>query len=284
MMFHMTNDQYQVVYDLLSFSLASMMATTVFLWMRVPSVTERYKTALIISGLVTFIAAYHYIRIFNSWVDAYAFPKAVYANGCEGPNHLVPDAHIECFRVQFPQSPEITGVPFNDAYRYMDWLLTVPLLLMEIVLVMNLSPEESNSQCWTLGAGSALMIVSGYKGELKLTGDLSIRWASWCLSMCFFLYLVYTLLVGLSDATNSATDPVVKKMIGNAQVWTCLSWCTYPIVYTFPMLGFTGTHAVVGIQMGYCISDIISKCGVGLMIYQITIQKSRNEMKVGAGF
>merc|ERR1719504_600752 len=180
--------------------------------------------------------------------------------------------------------PQLTGIPFNDAYRYMDWLLTVPLLLMEIILVMNLSPEESNSQCWTLGAGSALMIVSGYKGELKLTGDLSIRWASWCLSMCFFLYIVYTLLVGLGDATNSEADPVVKKMIGNAQVWTCLSWCTYPIVYTFPMLGFDGTHAVVGIQMGYCISDIISKCGVGLMIYQITIQKSRNEMKVGAGF
>merc|ERR1712188_177618 len=179
---------------------------------------------------------------------------AVYSHGCKSPDDLVPDARIECFRVQFPQSPEITGVPFNDAYRYMDWLLTVPLLLMEIVLVMNLSPEESNRQCWTLGAGSALMIVSGYKGELKLTGDLSIRRASWCLSMCFFLYIVYTLLA-------------------------CLSWCTYPIVYTFPMLGFTGTHAGVGIQMGYCISDIISKCGVGLMIYQITIQKSRNEAK-----
>jgi len=47
------------------------------------------------------------------------------------------------------QAPEITGVPFNDAYRYMDWLLTVPLLLMEIVLVMNLPEAESKSKCWT---------------------------------------------------------------------------------------------------------------------------------------
>merc|ERR1712216_291398 len=176
-------------------------------------------------------------------------------------------------------APLMTGVPFNDAYRYMDWLLTVPLLLMEIVMVMNLPADESSSRCWTLGAGSALMIISGYKGELVLTGNLAPRWTSFFLSMTFFLYIVYTLLVGLSDATNSETDPEVKKMIGNAQVWTCLSWCTYPIVYTFPMLGFTGTHAVVGIQMGYCISDIISKCGVGLMIYQITIAKSRNDAK-----
>merc|ERR1712139_663244 len=69
--------------------------------------------------------------------------------------------------------PTLTGVPFNDAYRYMDWLLTLPLLLMEIVLVMNLPKEESNSKCWVLGVGSALMIVSGYSGELVITGDLA---------------------------------------------------------------------------------------------------------------
>merc|ERR1712187_424400 len=66
-----------------------------------------------------------------------------------------------------------TGVPFNDAYRYMDWLLTVPLLLIEILLVMKLSPEEYSSKAWTLGFGSALMIVSGYYGELVVTGDLT---------------------------------------------------------------------------------------------------------------
>jgi len=265
MMFAMSDDNFQVVYDILSFSLASMMATTVFLFMRVPSVGERYKTALIISGLVTFIAFYHYIRIFNSWVDAYHYPPPV-----PGKRNI--------------SAPEITGVPFNDAYRYMDWLLTVPLLLMEIVLVMNLSPEESNKQCWTLGVFSALMIASGYRGELVIVGDLSTRWMHWMVSMCFFLYIVYTLLIGLADATNSESDPEIRRMIGNAQVWTCLSWCTYPIVYLFPMIGLVGGHAVMGIQIGYCVSDIISKCGVGLMIYQITIAKSRNEMQKSAGF
>merc|ERR1719335_1604904 len=51
-----------------------MMSCTLFLWMRVPSVVEKYKSAVLISGLVTFIAAYHYIRIFNSWVDGYYYP------------------------------------------------------------------------------------------------------------------------------------------------------------------------------------------------------------------
>jgi bacteriorhodopsin len=69
--------------------------------------------------------------------------------------------------------------------------------------------------------------------------------------------------------------------VKNAQVVTCVSWCTYPIVYLFPMIGIHGSRAVVAIQIGYCTSDVISKCLVGLMIYQITIYKSQAEMKLG---
>merc|ERR1712156_1178749 len=118
----------------------------------------------------------------------------------------------------------------------------------------------------------ALMIVSGYYGELTVTGDLTARWVCWFVSMGFFLYIVYELLVGLAAATQSESDPQIKSKIQLEQVVTVISWCTYPIVYLFPMFGITAGKAVVGIQIGYCASDIISKCGVGLMIYQITFQ------------
>ena len=146
---------------------------------------------------------------------------------------------------------------------------------------MQLSPEESNRQCWRLGVLSALMILSGYKGELVLTGDLTPRWISWLISMSFFLFIVQTLLVGLADATNSEADPKVKDLIRSAQVWTVVSWCTYPIVYVFPMMGISGPSSVVAIQLGYSCSDIISKCGVGLLIYQITNTKSKNMQAAG---
>merc|ERR1719408_1108454 len=112
----------------------------------------------------------------------------------------------------------LTVVPFNDAYRYMDWLLTVPLLLIEILLVMKLSGDEYSTKARNLGVGSALMIVSGYYGELTVSGDLTPRWGCWLLSMCFFLYIVYELLIGLSAATNSEADPYIKGKIKNAQV------------------------------------------------------------------
>merc|ERR1712228_1000390 len=121
-------------------------------------------------------------------------------------------------------APTLTGVPFNDAYRYMDWLLTVPLLLIEILLVMKLSDEEYSSKAWVLGFGSALMIVSGYYGELVITGDLTPRWLCWFASMAFFLYIVYELLVGLAAATASEPNPEIAKKIGTAQVMTVISW------------------------------------------------------------
>merc|ERR1712178_511588 len=93
-------------------------------------------------------------RIFNSWVDAYKYST---------------DA----------ADPALTGIPFNDAYRYMDWLLTVPMLLMEIVLVMKLPADEATNKCTTLGVSSALMIIVGYPGELIVEGSLQTRWLYW---------------------------------------------------------------------------------------------------------
>jgi len=245
----LTATQFNLVYDSLSFSFATMIATTIFLWMRVSSVHEKYKSALIISGLVTFIAAYHYMRIFNSWNESYEW---------DGTGGVSATLH-----------------PFNDAYRYMDWLLTVPLLLIEIILVMKLPADEAKSKATSLGLASAAMIAIGYPGELALgEGNLGTRWGYWIGAMLPFLYIVQTLLVGLSDATNSESDPAIRSLVKGVQWWTVISWCTYPIVYIFPMLGITGTNVIVFIQLGYSVSDIISKCGVGLMIYQITIAKS----------
>merc|ERR1712056_85777 len=150
-------------------------------------------------------------------------------------------------------------------------------LLIEILLVMKLDERTYADKSKNLGIGSALMIVSGYYGELTVTGDLTPRWICWFVSMIFFLYIVFELLVGLSAATNSESDPVIKEKIVLAQVMTVISWCTYPVVCLFPMLGFSAAKAIVGIQMGYCASDIISKCGVGLVIYQISYAKSSKQ-------
>jgi bacteriorhodopsin len=168
----------------------------------------------------------------------------------------------------------ITGQPFNDAYRYMDWMLTVPLLMIEIIFVMKLPADETAAKATSLGVAAGLMIVLGYPGELIIEGDLNVRWMWWFLAMIPFLYVVHTLLIGLQGAIEAETDKKVADKLTMVCWATVISWCTYPIVYVFPMLGLDGPNAVVAIQLGYCVSDIISKCGVGFLIYNITIAKS----------
>ena len=91
-----------------------------------------------------------------------------------------------------------------------------------------------------------------YPGELIIEGDLGTRWMWWTAAMIPFLYIVYTLLVGLQEATNKESDPAVKNLLNLACQATVVSWCTYPVVYILPMLGLSGADAVVGIQLGYC--------------------------------
>merc|ERR1712146_82699 len=271
----LTASQFDTVYNVTSFGLACMMASTAFFFLRLGSMTERYKEALCYTGLVTFIAFYHYYRIFNSF-DA-AFTPCEVVEGVVNPNKCSPELGY---------SP--TGHAFNDAYRYMDWLLTVPLLLIEIVLVMKLSPEETKKQSLRLGVLSCLMILNGYPGESS--GDASTRWTYWTLSMLPFCYIVYTLFVGLKESQDAQPE-CVRDQVKWACWATVISWCTYPIVYILPMMSGSTTgkaglsaSSMVAVQVGYTVSDVISKCGVGFLVYNIALSKSmmeRGEMEDG---
>jgi len=251
---------YSTVYNSLSFVMASMMASTVYFFFHAHLVSRRYRTALCISGLVTLIAFYHYVRIFNSFVEAYTFVP-------------VTEASTE-------YAVTASGQPSNDAYRYMDWLLTVPLLLIELLLVMDLDKPTETALSVKLGGAAALMILLGYPGEITL--DHGTRWLWWFLAMLPFSYIVWTLFVGLKQAVDKQ-DPAARSLVSAARYVTVISWCTYPVVYVLPMLGFdTSTQALVGIQVGYSISDFVSKCVVGLMVTKIGMAKSKADGGAGS--
>lgn len=222
-------------------------AATLFLWLSRSQVAPAYRTALTVSGLVTAIAAYHYYRIFNSWEGAYEV-----RNG----------------------AVQVTGAAFNDAYRYVDWLLTVPLLLIELILVMRLSREETMSKATRLGMAAALMIALGYPGEVSSDNGTRALWGT--LSTIPFLYIVYELFRGLGESIERQ-PPGVRNLIKNARLLTFASWGFYPIVYMIPYTGLAGATVETGLQIGYTIADIVAKAGVGVMIYLIATRKSSIE-------
>lgn len=241
-----TTAQFDVVYNILSFAVACMGSATVFFFFQFSLVDKKFRTALIITSLVTFIAFYHYLRIFTSFNEGYRSQ----------------DGKVLC-----------SGIPFNDAYRYVDWILTVPLLLSELVLVMSLSPEETRSNCLKLGSAAALMIVLGYPGEVASSD--SVRWVFWALAMIPFIFIVYTLFFGLRNAVDSQGE--AKGLVKTACWVTVVSWCTYPLVYLFPLMGLTGAASHTAIQVGYSISDVIAKPILGLLVWRIAALKSAKD-------
>lgn len=239
--------QYSLIYNAFSFTFATMSATTLFLWLSRGQVSDRYKGAITISGLVCAIAAYHYWRIGESWAAAFDLKEGVLA---------------------------ATGYAFNDAYRYVDWLLTVPLLLIEIVLVMGLTRQETVSKSTKLGLAAALMIVLGYPGEIA---DDNVTRAIWgALSTIPFLYIVYELFSGLGDAIERQ-HPGVRDLIKSARLLTFASWGFYPIVYMAPFADIAGPTAETIIQVGYTLADLLAKAVVGMLIYMIAVRKTAIE-------
>lgn len=239
--------QYSLVYNSFSFVIAAMAAATVFLFISRSQVASHYKTAVTVSGLVTMIALYHYVRIFYSWDQAYTVL-----------NGLV----------------TATGRPFNDAYRYVDWLLTVPLLVTELILVMRLSGNEGTKKATRLATLAVIMVLLGYPGEISNVA--STRWLWWSMSMIPFLIIQFELFIGLKDSIAQQA-PEVRGLVSSARYITVVTWLFYPIVFILPMIGLSGTSAVVGVQVGYSVADVLAKAAFGLFIYNIALKKTHSD-------
>ena len=147
---------------------------------------------------------------------------------------------------------QLTGAPFNDAYRYVDWLLTVPLLLIELILVMGLPAEETVKKAWSLGTASAVMVCLGYPGEIQDTFFARLIW--WALAMIPFYFVVVELKDGLADATEKM-HPEAASLTAYARWLTIISWCTYPCVYIVKMVGLAGVTATAAEQIGYSVTE-----------------------------
>jgi bacteriorhodopsin len=239
--------QYSLVYNMLSFTIASMLASFVFFILAQNLLSQKYKISMVVSSLVVGIAAYHYFRIFQSWEAAYALNNGSY----------VP-----------------TGKPFNDAYRYVDWMLTVPLLMVELIAVLALAAKDRAVLTTKLVIAAALMIALGYPGEIMDEKKIFGLYGVWgTLSTIPFIYILYVLWVELGKFMADQPEKV-RVLVRNIRLLTLATWGFYPIAY---IIGAGGggesAGAEVGLQVGYSIADVLAKCGYGVMIYHIARAK-----------
>lgn len=255
--------QYSLVDNVFSMTVATMGAAALFFFMSRQSVGAAYRPALMVSGIVVSIACYHYFMIRHSWQDAFTLGGAGYIG---------------------------SGAAFNDFYRYADWILTVPLLLVELIVVMRLPKEKGGPLLTKLVIAAAAMIALGYPGEVISSPEgqtMRLVWGG--LSCIPFFYILYVLWVELTKSLD--TQPAgARGLIKLARSVILLTWLVYPIAYglgsTTSALeaasgGTTGAGGIVGLQIGYAIADMTAKAGFGVLIYFIARAKTQDDVNNG---
>lgn len=241
---------YLVIYNGFSLGIAAMTFTTIFLLFARERVLPRYRMAILVSASVTGIASYHYFRMFDSFNDAYG-PEAV------------------------------DGAVFNVGYRYVDWFLTVPLLLVETIAVLALAKSAQTALLVRLVPAAALMIALGYPGDARLDigGITPGIWG--LLSTIPFLYILYVLFVELGKSLNKQSKQVQRR-IKELRLLLLATWGVYPIAFIANMGEVETEAGFVLRETGYTIADILAKCLFGLMIFSIARMKSAEDDKAFA--
>ena len=240
-------NNWNLVYNVFSFGLISMLACTVYTLVSQQRVLAKYRNALVMSSMVTFIAGYHYLRIFDSFKHA-TTDGTVLLDGSQN--------------------------AFNEAYRYVDWLLTVPLLLVEVIAVLALTAAVSKSLIMRLVPASAAMIALGYPGEISDVQNTQVLYG--VLSTIPFIYILYVLFVELGKSLERQPEGVAAT-VGRLRLLLIATWGVYPIAYIFNIVGDASPSSFVTVQVGYTIADVLAKCVFGLTILKIARMKSMAE-------
>ena len=238
---------YQLVYNFMSLAIAAMGASFFFFVSARGSLKEGNRMAVTLSATVVLIAFYHYIRIFDSWVAT---------AGVGNPG------------------------AFNEGYRYVDWLLTVPLLVAELILVLRLDKKVESKLIQRNVLYAFLMIATGYIGELDVQTSVvldSSRTIWGAISTIFFVLILRDLFGGI-EASFKRQSKEIQGIFKVLRVVLIATWGVYPIAYLLPTistsLGLTAGDGLVLKQIGYTIADILAKPGYGLLIWKIATLKN----------
>ena len=210
---------------------AALLAATAFFFIERDRVHSKWKTSLTISGLVTGIAFWHYLYMRGVWIDTGETPTV---------------------------------------YRYIDWLLTVPLLMVEFYLILAACTNVAGSLFKKLLGGSLVMLLFGYMGEAGIMGALP----AFVVAMAAWLYMIHTLYLGEGKAAVSTASPAVMSAYNTMMLIIVVGWAIYPAGYAAGyLMGGEGVYAS-NLNIVYNLADFVNKILFGLVIWHVAVKES----------
>ena len=212
----------------------AMMAASAFFFLSLNQFDRKWRTSVLVSGLITFIAAVHYFYMRDYWA-----------------------ANME--------SPTF--------FRYVDWILTVPLMCVEFYLILKIAGAKP-SLMWKMIGFSVIMLITGYFGEAVYT-DQAALWGA--ISGLAYFYIVYEIWLGSAKKLAVAAGGETLKAHKILCWFVLVGWAIYPLGY---MLGTDGWYTNIlgsgSVDVVYNIADAVNKIGFGLVIYALAVSKENS--------
>ena len=219
----------------ISFWLISMalVASTAFFFLERDRVVGKWKTSLTVSGLVTLVAAVHYFYMRDVWV--------------------------------------VTGNT-PTVYRYIDWLITVPLLMIEFYLILSAIAKVPTGVFWRLVIGTVVMLVGGFLGEAHYVAV----WPAFIVGMLGWFFILYEIFAGEASKINATQAPEgVRSAFNTMRLIVTIGWAIYPLGYFFGYLtGADPKESMATLNIVYNLADVLNKIAFGLIIWGVAVAES----------
>ena len=201
----------------------AMVASTAFFFLERDRVAAKWKTSLTLAGIVTGVAAWHYMYMRGYWVENQSSPVVL---------------------------------------RYVDWLITVQILMVEFYIILKAVTNVSSSVFWKLLIASTIMLVFGYMGEAGMMNVMT----AFVIGMAAWLYMIYEIFAGEAGQANANSGNGPAQTAFNAlRLIVTVGWAIYPIGYA---VGYFGGGIDAGsLNVIYNFADFVNKIAFGLIIY-----------------
>lgn len=247
---------FQFTSHILTLGYAIMLAGLLYFILTIKNVDKKFQMSNILSAVVMVSAFLLLYAQAQNWTNTFIFDIE------QGRYFLDPEGDL-----------------FNNGYRYLNWLIDVPMLLFQILFVVSLTKSKFSSirnQFWFSGA---MMIITGYIGQFYEVSNLTAFFVWGAISTVFFFHILYVM-KKVIDEGKIGIPAKGQKILSNIWVLFLVSWFLYPGAYLMPhLLGIEGfffsEHGVVGRQLTYTIADVCSKVIYGVLLGNLALTLSK---------
>lgn len=211
----------------------AMVASTAFFFLERDRVAAKWKTSLTLAGIVTGVAAWHYMYMRGVWIDTGTSPTEL---------------------------------------RYIDWLITVPILMVEFYIILKAVTNVSSGVFWRLLIASIIMLCFGYLGE---SGQMD-HIIAFPIGMAAWLYMIYEIFMGEAGQANASSgNEAASSAFSALRLIVTVGWAVYPLGYAIGYLpsGGEGVDSA-SLNQIYNFADFINKIAFGLIIYVAAVKDS----------